>query len=161
MDLFFLRHGIAGDRGDWTGDDSLRPLTSKGRSQLAAAAKVMASLGLEFDAILTSPLVRARETAEIIAVRLGAIDRLQEEPQLEPGFDIGKLSSVLAGTGRGRTLLLVGHEPDFSRTISALVGGGNLVMKKGGLARVALADDQPLRGELLWLLPPKLLRRLT
>jgi len=161
MNLFFLRHGIAGDRADWKGDDSLRPLTSKGRSQLVLTAKVMASLGIEFDAVLTSPLVRARETAEIVAARLGATHRLREEPRLEPGFDVTRLSDVLAGRGRDRTLLLVGHEPDFSHTISALVGGGNLEMKKGGLARVTLTSDRPLRGELVWLLPPKLLRRLT
>ena len=159
MNLFFLRHGIAGDRADWKGDDSLRPLTSKGRSQLVLTAKVMASLGIEFDAVLTSPLVRARETAEIVAARLGATHRLREEPRLEPGFDVTRLSDVLAGRGRDRTLLLVGHEPDFSQMIGHLTGGGRLVMKKGGLARVDLEDPASLRGTLVWLLPPKVLER--
>ncbi len=158
MDLYFLRHGLAGDRAEWKGDDARRPLTKKGRAQLDEAGNAMACLGLEFDAILTSPLVRARQTAEIVANRLGASDRVREEARLEPGFGLKQLRDLLAGAGSLSALLLVGHEPDFGQTVSVLVGGGTLVMKKGGLARVELTSRRPLRGQLVWLVAPKLLR---
>jgi phosphohistidine phosphatase len=159
MELYFLRHGIAADRAEWEGDDAARPLTQKGRDSLANVGSTMAGLGLEFGLILTSPLLRARETAEIVARRLRVPDRLKEEPRLGPGFDLLRLRAILkeGQDGDKSALLLVGHEPDFSQTVSELIGGGTLVMKKGGLARVRLDSLRPPKGHLVWLVPPKIL----
>jgi phosphohistidine phosphatase len=158
MELLFLRHGVAEARETWTGDDRARPLTPQGRKAMARAAKSFAELGLAPELIVTSPLARARQTAEIAAAGLGLSDRLVEDERLAPGFDAAGLADVIAGRGVTGAVMLVGHEPDFSETIAALIGGGRVVCKKGGLARVDV--DASLRGgELVWLLPPRDLAR--
>ena len=157
MQLYFLRHGIAAEGEDWLGDDAARPLTDAGRERVELTAQAMARLGLKFDKILTSPLVRARQTAEIVARRLHAVDRFEEETLLSPGFGPKELSEILRERPSERPLLLVGHEPDFSHTIGHLIGEARVVCKKAGLARVDLCDGQPLRGDLVWLIPPKAL----
>jgi phosphohistidine phosphatase len=111
------------------------------------------------DVILSSPLVRAQQTAEIVATGLDLRDRLVMDPRLGPGFDPRQLKALLAAHRDASTLLLVGHEPDFSETISRLIGGGRLDVKKGGLALVELEDRASLAGRLLWLLPPRMLDR--
>jgi len=118
---------------------------------------VLARLDLELDAILTSPLARARQTAEIVAEALRAKDRLHYESRLGIGFDTDQLAKILHDHAGSEALLLVGHEPSFSETISTLIGGGRIVCRKGGLACVKLSDVASLKGELLWLIPPRLL----
>ena len=157
MKLYFLRHGIAMERPEWKGDDAERPLTKEGREKMARSAAVLARLDLELDAILTSPLARARQTAELVAEALHAKDQLMQESRLGLGFDREQLAEILREQAGCENLMLVGHEPDFSQTISALIGGGRIVCKKGGLACVELIDRMSLKGELLWLLPPRLL----
>ncbi len=159
MDLYFLRHGLAGDRADWTENDDERPLTKPGKKRMADEAKTMADLGLKLDAILTSPLVRARQTADIVAKHLDMQDAVVEDKRLGPGFDPGKLSEIVREHDSANALMLVGHEPDFSATIGELVGRANVVMKKGGLAYIHLSNTSPLEGELVWLVPPKILAR--
>lgn len=156
MKLFFLRHGLA-DRSAWSGDDEERPLTPRGKERMAAEAETIARLDLALDAIVTSNLLRARQTAEIVAERLGLLDRMVIDERLSPGFGRADLSSVLDDHARADALMLVGHEPDFSLTIESIVGGGNIVCKKGSLARVDLTDAGELSGELIWLIPPKVL----
>ncbi|GAB4495325.1 MAG: phosphohistidine phosphatase SixA [Anaerolineales bacterium] len=156
MRLYFLRHGIAEDREKWQGDDTDRPLTEKGRKRLERTAKNIAPLDLELDAIITSPLLRARETAEIMAKILKLKDALREDARLAPGFNLAALKNLLAEHAECKAILLVGHEPDFSQTIHALTHGV-VVMKKGALARVDLDDVNTLEGHLAWLIPPKVL----
>jgi phosphohistidine phosphatase len=158
--IHFLRHGRA-DRSEFLGDDDrLRPLTDDGRTRMQAEAETIARLDLGCDAILASPLTRARQTAEIVAEALGLVDGLVEEKTLAPGFDVQDLKLLLENHGHCGSLLLVGHEPDFSEVISRLTGGSNLVLKKGGLARVDLFSGfAGLAGDLIWLLPPKVLVR--
>lgn len=153
--LYFLRHGRA-DRSAWSGDDRLRPLTEDGRRRLRLQAQAYARMKLGIERIVSSPLTRARETAEIVAAQLGLPVIL--EPGLAIGCDWEGLVRVLKAHP-GRCRLLVGHEPDFSSLIGRLVGAprGAIVMKKGGLARVDLLTQDSLRGELVWLLPPRLL----
>jgi phosphohistidine phosphatase len=158
MELLFLRHGVAEARETWTGDDRSRPLTPQGRKAMTRAAKRLAELGLAPELIVTSPLVRARQTAEIAAAGLGLSDRLVEDDRLAPGFDAADLAGVIEGRGVTGAVMLVGHEPDFSETIAVLIGGGRIVCKKGGLARVDV-DASLQNGELVWLLPPKGLAR--
>jgi phosphohistidine phosphatase len=167
--LYFLRHGRA-DREQFDGaDDGLRPLVEEGRRRSAVTARALSRLEPDLDAIVTSPLVRAEQTAAIVADHLGLTDRLRVDPRLAPGFDLPELLEILAdvlaaaraaapggrfqGTG---SLLLVGHEPDFSLVIGELTGG-DVVMKKGALARVDLAADNLSEGTLVWLLQPRVL----
>jgi phosphohistidine phosphatase len=158
MELLFLRHGVAEARETWTGDDRSRPLTPQGRKAMTRAAKRFAELGLAPDLIVTSPLVRARQTAEIVAAGLGLSDRLVEDDRLAPGFDAARLAGVIEARGVTGAVMLVGHEPDFSETIAELIGGGRVVCKKGGLARVDV-DPSLRNGERVWLLPPRDLAR--
>ena len=157
MKLYFLRHGIAAAREEWSGDDAERPLTAQGRKCMEHEAKALAKLGIEPDRIVTSPLKRAKETAQIVAERLGLEDHLAEDQRLAEGFDAGMLTEMLRTYGDVDCLMLVGHEPDFSRTVGQLIGGGRIDLKKGGIARVDLADATAREGELVWLLPPKVL----
>lgn len=159
MKLYFLRHGIAAEKNQWKGEDRSRPLTDEGIAKMKGSAATLAALDLEIDAILTSPLTRARQTGEIVAKQLKLSAKFKEDARLAPGFDEKRLRSILRDYPKQEALLLVGHEPDFSATVAALIGGGRIAMKKGGFALVELADADSLRGELLWLLPPKILAR--
>ena len=108
--------------------------------------------------LLSSPLTRCRQTAEIVAEALGLSDKLKIEAELAPGFDLADLPLLLTGNHGYTNVMLVGHEPDFSITVSRLTGGSNITFKKGGLARVDLYQGLPEpKGTLVWLLPPKVL----
>lgn len=157
MKLYFLRHGIAQARETWKGSDETRPLTPNGAARMAQQAKGMVRLGLQVDIILTSPLTRAVETANITARALAKIDVLAQDIRLSPGFGSKELVNILADHAKSKAMLLVGHEPDFSNTIAALIGGGRLVMKKGGVALIEIQDEAAPSGELVWLLPPRVL----
>ena len=157
MILYFLRHGLAGLRSEWEGDDWGRPLTEEGITRTAKTGKLLAEMGLNIDRIITSPLVRAKQTAKIVAGKMNLEDRLIEDEHLVPGFDHNKLSEILSDYQEDECILFVGHEPDFSLTFSSLIRGGEIVCKKGGLARVDILDRKSLTGQLIWLIPPKFL----
>ena len=147
--LYFLRHGQAGSRTEWQEDDSARPLTTEGKRRMKREAATMRKLVLPLDLIVSSPLIRARQTAEIVAETLGLTARLVTDSRLEPGFDPRQLKALLTAHRDASALMLVGHEPDFSETIGHLIGGGRLDLKKGALALVELKDraspDGPAR----------------
>jgi phosphohistidine phosphatase len=157
MILYFVRHGLAAERESWSGADYLRPLTEEGRAKVEESAQTLAKLELGVQLIVTSPLVRAEQTARIIAARLGLRGSLVEDERLAPGFDRARLAELVAAHPQAQVTMLVGHEPDFSDTISDLIGGGRVVCKKGSLARVDVADRSTLEGQLVWLAPPRLL----
>ncbi len=123
--LYLLRHGDAEDGGS---NDAARRLTSKGERQAEAAGRALALLGAGIDACLTSPKVRAAETARLACRALGIESEVAEELRGGP-FD-----SLGLGAGRG-SVLLVGHEPDFSGEVGRLTGA-NAKLRKGGLAIV-------------------------
>ena len=154
MQIVFLRHGPAGSKAEWQGPDAERPLTDDGRGVVVAVAGALARAGIAVDALLTSPLVRARQTAEIAAAALGCVDRLANDERLGRGLDRKLLAAIVAEHPDARTLMLVGHEPDFSATIAQLTGA-SVTIKKAGVAGVDL-DEQTMRGTLVWLLPPRL-----
>jgi phosphohistidine phosphatase len=155
--IYFLRHGLA-DRAAYSGtDDRRRPLTPYGAARIEAGAATLARLDLDCGVILTSPLTRCRQTAAITAAVLGLDDRLVVEPRLAPGFGLDDLEELVADHGESGAIMLVGHEPDFSLTVSRLTGGSDLVFKKGGLARVDIHPGAGPTGELVWLLPPRIL----
>ena len=156
MELYFLRHGIAADAGPTGLGDADRPLTKEGIAKMQAGARGMRRLGLRLDALLSSPLVRAHETAAIVARVFGL--ELQLAEKLAPGCDLAQLFALLGEYRAAERLMLVGHEPDFSSLIGALTGGSNVLMKKGGLARVDIERLEQGIGTLAWLLPPRVLR---
>jgi phosphohistidine phosphatase len=159
MKLLFLRHGIAEEGPEWLGKDYDRPLAAEGRQLIEREASGIASLDLGLEAIISSPLPRAIETARIVARELGMLAELRSEERLGPGFDARRLAAFLGDLLSAKTVMLVGHEPGISRTIADLIGGGRLRCKKGSLACVRLEDSEPLRGDLEWLLPPGFLAR--
>lgn len=156
MDLFFFRHGIAEDR-DGQKPDSLRELTAEGIERLERAAPVVKRLGIKPDRVYSSPLVRARQTAEIVAKALGVSVEIREE--VAPGFSATDVEKLIADLGVDASVMFFGHEPDFSETITALVGG-RVQMKKGGLVCVELISRKPLMGELAYALSPKVFNKL-
>jgi phosphohistidine phosphatase len=121
--IYLLRHGDA-ERPD--GDDAARELTEKGEAQARAAGRALAQLGAEIETCLTSPKVRAAETARLACEPLGI------DPETTAELAGGGLDALALGAGRG-DVLLVGHEPDFSDEIARLTGG-KVRLRKGGLA---------------------------
>ena len=150
MRLYFLRHGAA-DWPDWDKPDEERPLTKEGRKEMHAVGKFLGQLKVKSDVILTSPLLRATQTADIAAEHLKV--RVHEEKLLAPGFRVEELTRLLRKYPQ-QVLMLVGHEPDFSLTIGALTGASVKLSKAG----VALVDLNLQKGKLLWLFPPKVAR---
>ncbi len=158
MNVCFFRHGPAAPQGK-AGDESRR-LTADGRRKTRAAARGFKELGLGLDFILTSPLVRAVETAEFLAEVLGLATPSVSE-LLRPGVPPARLLAVL-GDYRRNSPILVGHEPTLSAAVSHLAGAARLELKKAGMAfaRVDALAPRP-RGTLLLLLTPAALRRLS
>jgi len=155
--LYFLRHGQAADGHAWRGHDFDRPLTDEGRERMALEADAIKHLDLGLNRIVTSPLVRAQQTAAIVADALQIRDTLVEDERLGPNFGLEQLANILHGHPRASALMLVGHEPSLSATIGRLIGGAAIDFKKGSLARVDLSGTLELKGELMWLVPPRVL----
>ena len=153
MQLYFLRHGEA-DWPGWTKPDDERPLTDFGKKEVRQVARFLNRLKVKTDLVVTSPLPRASQTAEVAAEQLKT--KLRQDEALEPGFGISELRNVLK-RHRSKVLLLVGHEPDLSSVISALTGA-SLKLSKAGVALVDI-DPEAQEGRLLWLFPPKFARK--
>lgn len=156
MRLYFFRHGLA-SHDTWDRPDFERPLNALGKERTARAALLLSKLDLKLGLVLTSPLVRARQTAEILVENLEMPVDLEVDDRLSPGFDLQDLPAILRQYADFGNLLVVGHEPDFSEIIGDLIGGADVVVKKGSLARIDLFDIHPAHGELVWLIPPKVL----
>jgi phosphohistidine phosphatase SixA len=150
MNICFLRHGEA-DWPDWDKSDDERPLTERGRREMRRVAKFLDRLDFSIDVILTSPLPRASQTAEIVAQRLGT--GMQIEPRLAHGFSLDRLGQMV-GKIEGESVMVVGHEPEFSAVIQELTGG-KIKISKAGIALVD-ANHGCTSGKLLWLFPPKI-----
>jgi phosphohistidine phosphatase len=156
IELHLLRHAHAGDPMKWKGSDFDRPLSAKGRAQAERLGGLLARVGFEPDAILTSPKVRARETAELVADRLGV--GVVPEDRLADTVTLADLEQILTAAGNPSRPVIVGHDPDFSELLALLVGASEIAMRKGAIARVDLARPiEPASGLLRWLLPPELI----
>jgi phosphohistidine phosphatase len=157
IELYLLRHADAGDPMAWDGPDAARPLSSKGARQADRLGKFLAGIDFAPDAIITSPKVRAAETAEAIARHLGV--RVAVDDRLAGGVDLRTVDAVLRDAGGPARPVLVGHDPDFSGLVEALIGSAAVTMKKGAMLRID-ADRalEPGLGMLRWLLPPDLLK---
>jgi phosphohistidine phosphatase len=158
MNLYLMRHAIAVDAGE-NGDDQQRVLTERGRKKLERIARNFEKLDLEFDLILTSPYLRARQTAEVVAdaleIRAKAV--LETENLTPLGF-ADKLVDEINARGALENLLIVGHEPYLSQLIGMLVAGDaslSIEMKKAGLCKLSIERLSYGRcARLEWLLTP-------
>ncbi|HEY1012976.1 MAG TPA: phosphohistidine phosphatase SixA [Herpetosiphonaceae bacterium] len=162
MIVYLVRHGIAEEQSA-SGADEDRRLTDAGRKRVKQIAAGLQRLGVSPSAIFASPLPRAAETARLIAARLGAAPRLEIARRLQPAVaDARSARSLLADLAEARSseVMIVGHEPSLSAMIGDLAGRGTAVLfKKGGVCRIDLQDAKAA-GELIWLLPPKVLAAL-
>jgi phosphohistidine phosphatase len=163
MNLYIVRHAIAVEAVSVDHEvDRERPLTDKGRKKMRQIAKALSNLGVEFDLILSSPYVRARETAEILT----DVFKMKESaafsdnllPMMEPELLIDEISEKYSV----HNLALVGHEPHLSALISLLLAGNTnveITLKKGGICYLAADDLHHLerRATLEWLLTPAIL----
>lgn len=166
MDLYLMRHGIAEPQeAQGHGSDRDRPLSANGVKRMRKAAKGLSKLGLSFDRILTSPLLRARQTAEVVAEVLKMEARVEEVPELAAEGSVQDLLSCLARHRESKGLLLVGHQPLLGETASFLLCKGKkmeLGLKKGGLCCIELGNLPPEGSATLhWMLTPKQLRLLA
>jgi phosphohistidine phosphatase len=169
MNLYFMRHGIAVMAGDPAfADDNERPLTNKGVKRMRRAARGLARLKIPFDGILTSPVLRARQTAEIVAAGLRMEARLEAISSLAPDSTVDHLLFGLTRYQDREHLLLVGHEPLLSQTMTSLLCPSRgqdqilaIAVRKGSLCRIEIDALPPTSPATLhWHLAPKQLRLL-
>jgi len=153
--LHLLRHAHAGDPERWHGDDAERPLSDKGRRQSERLGRLLHGLDEAPDLFITSPKVRARQTAELTAEELDV--RVVIDPRLGGGLDLETLSDVLLAHADAERPCVVGHDPDFSELLGELLGLPPLPMRKATIARVDVAGRNLVagRGQLRYLLPPE------
>jgi phosphohistidine phosphatase len=165
MKLLIIRHGPAGDRAEWEAegrDDRLRPLTLQGKKEMRRVAEGLTTLVSKIDLLATSPLVRAVQTAEIVASRYDCESVTQEA--LAPGKDPDELVGWLRRQ-RGETVAVVGHDPDLNTLACYLLAGkpsSFLTLKKSGTGLLDLGDSPgPGKATLEWLLVPRVLKQLA
>jgi len=166
MNLYIVRHAIAVDRGTpGYEDDSQRPLTETGRKKMKKITKGLERLGFQPDVILTSPYVRARDTAKILAERYGMTDKIYFSENLIPPGNFESLVFEIHEKYDLANVALVGHEPMLSSLISWLTSGdtdARLTLKKGGVAYLSSGSlYQDGRATLEWLLTPSLMIKLS
>jgi phosphohistidine phosphatase len=164
IELYLIRHAVAGERGPAYPDDRLRPLTEEGTARFRQAVRGLAAMKITFDLILTSPLVRARQTAELLVSGLPGHPRMDTLDALAPGGRAPLIMEAIAQRSRQRLnrIALVGHEPDLGELAARLLGArGAIQFKKGAVCCIELQGrlaGGP--GMLLWHLTPRVLRRL-
>ncbi len=163
IELYLVRHAIAAERGPNYPDDRERPLTSEGIARFKAAVEGLNELDVTVDLVLTSPLVRAKHTAELLIAGLGSKPRTEELEALAPG---GRLPAVLEAVAkyskRYRRIALVGHQPDLGELAAKLLQArGEIEFKKGAVCCIQLDGAMPNGpGVLRWLIPPRALRKI-
>lgn len=165
-ELYIMRHGIAVERGTANYlDDAKRPLTPEGKKKVQEITQGLIRLGLELHWVVSSPLVRAVETAELVADLLPANVPLDFCDALRPGGAPEDLVKFLAKHASRRRVMVVGHEPDLSELAARLMGAGrhaNLTFKKGGCCLITFDEFPPKSpGQLVWWLTPRIVRKLA
>jgi phosphohistidine phosphatase len=162
FELYLIRHGLAEERGEAWPDDTKRPLTVKGMSRLRKSARGLSELGVSFDLILTSPLMRTRQTAEVIAADLDARPVLVNTDSLAPDGSYAAVVAELEKHSKRERIALVGHEPGIGELAARLVGSRHAIpFRKGAVCRIdveALPPSGP--GELRWFVTSRILRKL-
>ena len=160
--LYLIRHGVAAERGDNFPDDTKRPLTSDGIQKLRREGKALAALDVTFDVILTSPLVRTRQTAETLASVFRTPPPIVSVQALAPGGTHNAIVDELTKQHRRHHIAIVGHEPGMGELAARLMGLRRaLDFKKGAVCRIDVAALPPAGpGQLRWFLTPRILRKL-
>jgi phosphohistidine phosphatase len=163
LELYLIRHGIAEDRGEDWPDDSKRPLTNAGITKLRKEARGLVALGVAFDQIVTSPLVRTRQTADVLAEVFKNKPPIAASDALAPAGTPAAVIQEIVRHARKPRVALIGHEPNLGELAAQLIGARvPLEFKKGGVCRIDF-DVLPPKGAgaLRWFVTPKMLRSLA
>jgi phosphohistidine phosphatase len=161
--LFLVRHAVAAERGPRWPDDDERPLTKAGAARMRRVVAGLAALGVDIDIVVTSPLKRAVQTADLVVQGLGLDDPPVVLPALAPGADAARVATGLAVDRRARGVALVGHEPGIGQLAAWCMGArAPLPFKKGGVCCFAPLEWPPAAGRatLVWFATPRMLRAL-
>ena len=160
--LYLVRHAIAAERGEDWPDDDKRPLTERGIARFKEAVSGLKDLDVELDEIFTSPLVRAKQTADLLAAGVKGKPAVKILDALAPGHSPATVLAQLAKAAKRRRIALVGHEPGLGELAAHLIGAGRaLPFKKGGVCRIDVESLTSRRaGALAWFVMPKVLRKL-
>jgi len=163
LELYLVRHAIAAERGEEYPDDSKRPLTSQGMSRFRKEARALDALGMSVAVVLTSPLVRTRQTADILAGHLSGGPPVVATDALAPAGTAAAVYHELARHAKKGSIALVGHEPNIGELAARLIGSRTpLEFKKGAVCCIDLEGLPPKAiGSLRWFLPPRMLRKLA
>jgi phosphohistidine phosphatase len=159
-ELYLIRHAVAEQRGDAWPDDAKRPLSEDGMARMRKAVRGLARLDVTIDVILTSPLVRARQTAEIVAAGLTSRPSIVNVDALTPAGTFAALVADLEKHARKTSIAMVGHEPNIGEITARLIGSRHPIeFKKGAVCRIDVEQLPPHGpGDLRWFLPPRTLR---
>ena len=160
FELYFIRHGMAEERGDAWPDDNKRPLSDEGMSRMRKAVRGLARIGVSIEVVLTSPLVRARQTADIVAAGLDPRPSIVIIDSLAPTGSYAAVVKDLEKHSRKCRLALVGHEPMIGELAARLIGSRHPIeFKKGAVCRMDIENLPPAGpGDLRWLLTPAMMR---
>lgn len=161
--LYLVRHAIAAERGEEWRDDAKRPLTERGMSRFKEECKGLPALDVAIDEIFTSPLVRAKQTAQLLSTGIDGKIPIKVLETLAPGHEPAQTMAQLAKLTGKRRIALVGHEPDLGALAAHLIGARRpLTFKKGGMCRIDVESlTSKHAGTLVWLVTPKVLRHLA
>ncbi len=162
LELYLIRHGVAAERSDDYPDDSKRPLTNQGIAALKKEAKALVHLGVDFDHIISSPLVRTKQTAEVFAQALPSKPAVTLSDSLAPAGAPAAVFQELAKHMRKERIAIVGHEPNMGELAARLIGARvPLEFKKGAICRIDFEVFPPKGvGSLRWFMPPRMLRKI-
>ena len=163
FELYLIRHGLAAESGEQYPDDTKRPLTSRGIQKLKREGKALLALDVMFDVILTSPLVRTRQTAETLASMYRDSPPIVNAPSLAPGGTHNAIIDDLAKQShRRKKIAIVGHEPGIGELAGRLIGLRRAIeFKKGAICRIDVSALPPTgNGQLKWFLTPRILRKI-
>ena len=154
--LYLLRHAHAGSPEAWTGDDAARPLSPKGERQADRLGRFLAAAAIEPGVLISSPKLRALQTAEIVGRHLDVAVTTDE--RLAGGLDLATIEAILRDAGRPDHVILTGHDPEFSELLATLTGAHRTTLRKGAIA--SIDAELPLAeasAALRWLISPDLL----
>jgi phosphohistidine phosphatase len=159
-EIYLIRHGLAEERGSEWPDDAKRPLTEDGMSRLRKSVRGLARLGVSFDVVLTSPLVRAKQTADIAAAGVSPRPSIVTVDSLSPDGGFASIVADLEKHAKKKRIAIVGHEPGIGELAARLIGSRHAIeFKKGAVCRIDLEALPPSGpGALRWLLTPRIMR---
>lgn len=158
MDVYLLRHGEAGDSTLWKGDDSQRPLTEDGVKRMKEQAKTLKKWNVKVDVLISSPYIRAWQTADAIAKAFDV--PVIEDARLQPGCTLDMALALLREQQKFGHVWLTGHGgngTDLGAIAAGLIGGGHIHIAKGGLVHVRLTSLNQPDGELIWHVTPAIM----